>query len=74
MVTSGMTYVDGVGTRHLLADHQTDGDQGSFPVAGNGPHLPHQVLELCIANETTLVLELHLNLREFTGDIGMAGG
>ena len=31
--------VDGVGARHLLADHEPDGDQHLLAAAGNRPHL-----------------------------------
>ena len=37
--------VDGVGARHLLADHEPDGDQHPLAVAGGRPHLAQQVLE-----------------------------
>ena len=65
-------HLHGVSTSHLLADHQSDGKKSTLPVARDCPHLPHQVLEAGVANESALVVELLLDFCQLASNIGVS--
>lgn len=65
----GRLTVDGIGTGHLLADHQADRDESTLAVARNEPHFPLEVHEGSTADQSPLVLELFPNLTEFMADV-----
>lgn len=62
-----------VGTGHLLADHETNRKEGTVPVAGDCPHLSHQVFETRIANQSAFVVKLIPDLGELAGNVGVRG-
>jgi hypothetical protein len=62
-------HLHGVGAGHLLADHQSDRKKGTFSVARDFPHLPHQVLEGGITDESALVVELLLDLSQLASNV-----
>lgn len=66
--------VDGVGTRHLLADHEPDANEGAVAVAFDGPHLLVQVRGRGVSNEAALMLELFDDLGELFLEVGVRGG
>jgi hypothetical protein len=56
-------------TSHLLADHQSNGKKSTVSVARNGPHLPHQVLEAGITDQSAFVVKLILDLCQLASDV-----
>lgn len=50
--------VDSVGTGHLLANHQADGDESALSVSGDGEHLPQEILDGGTSDKHAFVLEL----------------
>lgn len=66
--------VDGVGAGHLLADHEEDADERALAVAGDRPHLLHEVPGAGPADELALVLELRDDVLELVVNVGVRGG
>ena len=62
-------HLHGVGTCHLLTNHQSDGKKSTLAVARDGPHLSHQVLEGGVTNESALVIELILDLGQLSSNV-----
>jgi hypothetical protein len=60
---------DSVHTRHLLADHEDDRDDGALTVAGNEPHLLEEVNGARVTDKTSLELELLGHLLQLTLDV-----
>ena len=70
----GRVVVDGVGTGHLLADHEANGDESTLAVTGDGEHLLEKVLDGGTGDEHALVLELIGNILDFTLDVLVRDG
>lgn len=65
---------DSVNSRHLLADHEPDADQGALAVRGDSPHLLEECLGGGVADEAALVLKLGGHLLDFGADEVVVGG
>lgn len=65
--------VDSVRARHLLADHEHDGDERAVAIALDCPHLPLQIQRRRVTDHPALVLELVDNLLELFLDIRVRG-
>ena len=61
--------VDCICARHLLTDHETNGDESAFAVTGDGKHLLEEILHGCSGNQHALVLELIGNVLDFVLDV-----
>lgn len=69
----GRVVVDSVCARHLLADHEADGDEDALAVAGDGEHFFKEILNTGASDEHALVLELVGDVFEFFLYVGVAG-
>lgn len=61
--------VDGVGTGHLLANHEHDRDDGTLAVGWDGPHLSLQIHEGGTGNQLSLVLKLLGHFLQLHADV-----
>jgi hypothetical protein len=71
---------DGVCARHLLTDHQSDGDENSLSVTRDREHFSDQILMAASADKSPFVIEcsvhliqLHLNVRMIWWKVGEFG-
>lgn len=58
-----------IDARHLLPNHKHDGDESTFSVSGDEPHLLEQRLGGGIANEMSLILKLPRHVADFIADV-----
>ena len=52
----GSVVVDGVCSRHLLADHETDGDERALAISRDCKHFAQKILQCCATNKHALML------------------
>ena len=65
----GSVVVDGVGSGHLLADHESDRDKCALAVTRDGEHLLEEVLNGSTGDEHALVLKLVGNILQFSSNV-----
>lgn len=63
-----ITY-DGIDSRHLLANHQKNSDDGAFAIARDTEHLLEQGLGRSLANKSPFGVELLGHLLYFVANV-----
>lgn len=66
--------IDSVGTGHLLANHESDGDESSLSVSWDGPHLALEIHEAGPTDQTSLHLKLFGHFFQLHADVRVVGG
>ena len=71
-VVGGKAY-DGIGSSHLLAYHERDGDEGSLSVTGDLDHFLHQGFGRRITSELSFVLQLLRHVLKLCTNVVVVG-